>query len=465
MLKTKKSFLCKSLCVLFNIVFALATICPLSIAQTLTLPPVGTTVLSSDVLNPVMLKGLKVDPQNPFVIDFIVDQGDMRHLSTNQFKQEGERLIKYFLTAMTIPDEDIWVNLSPYESDHLIPEVLGSTLLGKDMLEQDYILKQFTASLIHPDSVAGQTFWGAVHQRSDIEEEPTDTFNKVWIMPSKAVIYEATTGAYVVENELKVATDFDYKAMKGEGFEISEQQENVLKTIQETIIPLITKEVNEGKNFIRVRQMYNALLLAQWYKIRLQQSLLNSSFAEQNKVAGDQLDDQTIKNQIYSQYLEAFQKGVFNLIKEDYDESLQQIVPRQYFSGGLEPISKKHFMDGTVSSIGQMPTDAAQENPVFVFSTNIQSSDAQLASQQKSDAAELTVDRVLGNVKAIQEQWNINTENLNHMKFIAQDGDIKFYEGSFSEVQGIGYGLDRKNQSIVVTPDFMLMCDKEALEV
>ena len=29
-------------------------------------------------------------------------------------------MIKYFFAALTIPDKDIWVNLSPYEKDRMI---------------------------------------------------------------------------------------------------------------------------------------------------------------------------------------------------------------------------------------------------------------------------------------------------------------------------------------------------------
>ena len=40
-------------------------------------------------------------------------------------------------------------------------------------------------------------------------------------------------------------------------------------------------------------------------------------------------------SQIYDQYIEAFKKGAYNYIKEDYDSATQEIIPRKYFSGGM----------------------------------------------------------------------------------------------------------------------------------
>ena len=37
-----------------------------------------------------------------------------------------------------------------------------------------------------------------------------------------------------------------------------------------------------------------------------------------------------------SWYLEAFKKGVYDYIKEDYDPATQEIIPRKYFSGGFD---------------------------------------------------------------------------------------------------------------------------------
>ena len=129
------------------------------------LPAPGTMVNLSPAYEPVMIKGLTVHKDNPFLFDFIVDIGQDK-MSGEPLKKEGEKLIKYFLASLAIPDKDVWVNLSPYEKNKMIPEALGQTDMGRDLLEQDYILKQITASLIYPEKKLGKTFWDRVYAKA-----------------------------------------------------------------------------------------------------------------------------------------------------------------------------------------------------------------------------------------------------------------------------------------------------------
>jgi len=80
----------------------------------LDLPAPGSIVRISEGFFPPCLKGMKVDLENPLKFDFILDNG-MTELTEEEVKREADRLIKYFLASLTIPEEDLWVNLSPYE--------------------------------------------------------------------------------------------------------------------------------------------------------------------------------------------------------------------------------------------------------------------------------------------------------------------------------------------------------------
>ena len=99
--------------------------------------------------------------------------------------------------------------------------------------------------------------------------------------------------------------------------------------------PELTKEVNENKNFAKLRQVYNSLILAAWYKKKIKDSILSQVYSDKNKVAGVNIDDPQEKEKIYQQYLKAFKKGVYNYIKEEFDPVTQETIPRKYFSGGL----------------------------------------------------------------------------------------------------------------------------------
>src|SRR5271169_2065036 len=180
------------------------------------LPVPGTMVGISTPFTPLALKGLIVNPQKPLEFQFIVDSGRGSQ-DTASVKAQANQLVKYFLAGLTIPEGDLWVNLSPYEKDRMVPESLGQTELGRDLLAQDYILKQLTASLIYPEKDLGKEFWSRVYARAQEQygttNVPVNTFNKVWILPDQAQVYENGPAAYVTKSTLKVMLDEDYLAL------------------------------------------------------------------------------------------------------------------------------------------------------------------------------------------------------------------------------------------------------------
>ena len=121
--------------------------------------------------------------------------------------------------------------------------------------------------------------------------------------------------------------------------------------VRDIILPELEKEVNTGKNFANLRQIFNSLILASWYKKNLKEALLNRVYSNQSKVKGleyipltptrGHVQSNSSKNvspgtlptsqalnakasegnppndieAIYDQYLAAYKKGVFNYIK------------------------------------------------------------------------------------------------------------------------------------------------------
>ena len=339
----------KPLLILIIVAFLINTVglFPLVQAQDYRLPAPGVMVHLSPPIDPPILKGIKVHPDNPFRFDFILDKGDGQ-LGNDQLKDESSKLIKYFLASLTIPEKDLWVNLSPYEKDRIIPNSFGLTEMGRDLLGEDYMLKQITASLIYPEDEIGKKFWKRIYEEAvkkyGTTNIPVNTFNKVWIVPKKAVVYEnAKAGtAYVVESKLKVMLEQDYLSLeKHEGIQSERTQTkdtNQLgsQVVREIVIPELTTEVNENKNFAQLRQVYNSLILATWYKKKIKDSILEQVYVNKNKVAGVNIDNPKEKERIYQQYLKAFKKGVYNYIKEDVDPATQETIPRKYFSGGVD---------------------------------------------------------------------------------------------------------------------------------
>ena len=142
---------------------------------------------------------------------------------------------------------------------------------------------------MHPDQTLGKEFWQRIYQRAEEEfgttDIPVDTFHKVWIVPERASVYEHEQTAYIVDAYLKVMLEDDYKMISsGE----SDAQSQLAKDIvREILLPEIEREVNEGKNFAALRQIYHALILAKWYKETMKESLLAQVYVNQNKVEGN----------------------------------------------------------------------------------------------------------------------------------------------------------------------------------
>jgi len=309
------------------------------------LPAPGTMLNLSPVYVPVLLKGLKIDQNNPFNFSFIVDTGNTKlNINDVNFKNESNRLIKYFLASLTIPENDLWVNLSPYEKDRMIANNLGQTEMGHEMLAQDYILKQLTASLIYPERSLGKSFWNKVYQKAlelyNTTDIPLNTFNKVWILADSADVVESDNAGFIIGAHLKVMLDEDYLAAKKHSTPLLSPTENRVRSIQsniirEIILPEIENEVNHGKNFAPLRQIYYSMILASWFKLAFKDAVINKIYSNQSKVRiGINTNDASEKERIYERYLRAYKKGVFNYIKEDISAASNETIPRKYFSGG-----------------------------------------------------------------------------------------------------------------------------------
>jgi len=266
---------------------------------------------------PTMLKGLKIDPKEPFRFNFVLDLGDALpkppEAERDYLKTESSKLIKYFLASLTIPENDLWVNLNPKEPNRIIPDEFGTTEMGRDLLAQDYLLKQITSSLMNPEGEFGKNFWDRIYkltyQKYGTTNIPVDTFNKVWIVPDKAVVYTHEKTAFVVEATLKIMLEEDYLNVQ-KLRDSNQKPKDPLTTeiIREVIIPELTKEVNAGESFAPLRQIYHSMILATWFKRNLKESILSQVYVNQNKTAGINIPDKNEKLKIYAKYLAVFKK-------------------------------------------------------------------------------------------------------------------------------------------------------------
>ena len=388
--------------------FLMTTFMPAAMASpTPWMPQPGAPVALTPAFTPAHLKGMVIHPNEPFKFDFIIDRGDKK-IEGDAVQAEYQKLIKYFLAALATPDTDQWVNLSPFEQDRIIPDNFGLTEMGRDLLAQDYLLKQISASLTNPDTDLGKKFWNAVyrqaHEKFGTTDVPTDIVNKIWVTPDKADIYEKGNMMLVVASHLKVMTETDYLATRslkdeaagaGVSAPADKARDISLAIMREIIIPAIEKEVNEGTSFAPVRQIYSGMLLATWYKMALKESILAKVYGDRSKVKGiDQ--DPVVNHEIYAKYVSAFKGGVYNMIREDVDRYAQETIPRKYFSGGL---------DNAFAAVVRKVTDAGQ-----AIGTDAAGLDVVNVRLKPEDKAAINNENVYGKVMALMATAKDNYE-------------------------------------------------------
>ena len=274
-------------------------------------PPMRLLFLSKNKEQP-LFKGIRVNPQDPFDIEFVLDAFDEKDVSD----EVVQRLVRYFLAGLAVPADKLWVNLSPFESERIIPDELVGTDIANTLLTEDYFLKQISSSLTHPDTKTGKSYWQQINSRA--------SFNKIWIVPGNIEVFEEKELSIITKAELDVKTELDYFAMQNNGT----ADDPVNEAVRNVLIPQIKKDVNNGENFARLRQLYSSLILAAWFKHKFTDSLF-ALFFDQEKIAGIDTADTDAREKVYKQYVTAFKKGVYDIVREDAAQ-----VRRNYFSGG-----------------------------------------------------------------------------------------------------------------------------------
>lgn len=379
--------------------------------------PAGLLTLSADYSAP-LLKGLIIDPKNPLSLEFIVDSADSGKYDEESVKE----LVSYFLVALTVPQTDLWVNLSPYEKERVLPDSLQKTELGKTFLAQDYLLKQLSASLTYPDTELGKAYW--------LEALASDSFNKIWIKAEKAEIYEENGLALIKDSSLKVMSESDYLAMVK-----TELLEEGLDKKTELLLPQISQQVNSSKHFAKLRQLYSALILVTWFKDKLKDSFYKH-YIDANKIDGQELNDTSFNQSIYDDYLHSVKDGVYEIIRKEEKED--GLVKKKYFSGGNSFIDLNEVMEissslqGMKEPIGSISSSIVDLEPLDVNSSLFSSEESEWPNLDGANSLQDLRLFYKEFSKKVKSVFNLfNTEKANLSELVKRDlalGDYLLFE-------------------------------------
>jgi nucleoside-diphosphate-sugar epimerase len=260
------------------------------------------------------------------------------------------RLVDYFLTALTVPNNDLWVNLSPYERNRILDQTLIGTRLGELFVLMDRQLKQAMTAALHPDHPQGQLFWqdymAHVMAVAGLDSE-AEMSNKVWIVPGRIELLEHGTTVELVEHQLRVLLDVDYVTHQGRHEHESDRLQRILPQdipladarlalMRKWIIPVVTAKVNGQDDFMALRDAFSAIILATWYKRSVSDSFLHDTFVNKKKMTYLSVFPKERISALYEAYVDDFFNGVFTTVREQYDPSTQSFTNQSYMSGGIQ---------------------------------------------------------------------------------------------------------------------------------
>jgi hypothetical protein len=233
---------------------------------------------------------------------FTIDNGDSAFADEDSKRSDYQRLSDYFYTSLALKNEFLWVNLSAYESDRMLPSELSGTEMGRNLLSQDCMLKRLTASFMHPDSPIGREYWDAVYTEArrlfGTSGLPFRSFQKVWVTATASNVYvgrrgdpylgellnqyppDSTTAFLITRRFLDVHCEEDIVAKQHAGGAVCATGDDdfALNVFRKIVLPKLKEEVNEGEHFSELRRLYGAEILATWLKKELkteQQAIKN----------------------------------------------------------------------------------------------------------------------------------------------------------------------------------------------
>jgi DNA-binding MarR family transcriptional regulator len=305
-------------------------------------------IVFSEKHYPPTLKSLIVHPNSSDnYFDFVLDSGESTFETETQLKPQAKELIDYFFLGITLPSEDLWVNLNSVRQNEVTSPRLALTDIGKVLLEADLRLKKDCCRFTDPRTKTGREYWNKLQQRlnkASLSSSQLPIGNRFWIIPAEAAVEEDKGKVTIVKSKLKVCLEQEYLALQNNNVtlltsqsERERQAQDIADfTMKEVVLPAIQHEVTYGKGYAKLRQVYNSLILAEYFKQKywggegLYPRLVNRGY-----IQGLESNEPWSPEEFYNAYLKSAQEGEYRLTQTEYDPYLASMVQKYYFYGGI----------------------------------------------------------------------------------------------------------------------------------
>ena len=272
-------------------------------------------------------------------------------ISETNLEPIAKELIDYFFLGITLPSDDLWVNLNSVRESEITSPRLSLTDIGKVLLEADLTLKKDCSRFTDPRTKTGKEYWDNLQRR--LNEEGLDTQqlpigNRFWIVPEEAVVEEDKEHhtVTIVSSKLKVCLEQEYLKLNHNNNQLIASTPQTPKelltqqicdyTMKQTILPHIQERVNYAQEYAKLRQVYNSLILAEYYKQRYHNGLgLYPKLINQAHIQGLESTQSWNTQDFYQAYVKSAQEGEYTFSQQEYDPYLASMVKKYYFYGGV----------------------------------------------------------------------------------------------------------------------------------
>ncbi len=159
-------------------------------------------------------------------------------------------LREIFRELIWISSRNLWVNLSPSISLSDVMDVsLTGTKVGKILGESDLLLKEKAVSLLRK--------YFSVEEISEVKNCNSDF--RFWIEPDFVKISRNKNTFWIADMQLRVKVASGYKTTE-------RNDSRIVNVLQEKIIPYLTREVNIGQSFLKLRILLEFVALTNYLK-------------------------------------------------------------------------------------------------------------------------------------------------------------------------------------------------------
>ncbi len=177
--------------------------------------------------------------------------------------KEKEMNLRYFLSALALPDDNFWVNLNATVEEE---EILGAGLkfldMGKVFLAADVELKRDAKRLLEQTGVLEELFeQSAQYFGTDRDGAFMPRF---WIVPERIEIEENDRMMYVKSCRFTVKVEVRQNGKANEsGNRFKKYAE---RQIRQEVLPQLVRMVNTDPKYMPLRQAVHAIVAARWYE-------------------------------------------------------------------------------------------------------------------------------------------------------------------------------------------------------